>query len=88
MGAQGGQMTRKRPPSSRRGEQAIRALQEADSLDAMTRLDPGDDVVYTAGAEKAHAKGEALLEPERPVAVSAGEAVSWGDRRHPAYQAR
>jgi hypothetical protein len=51
---------------SRRGEQAIRAFQEADSLDATPRLSRGDDVVYSLEAKKAREKGETLLQPASP----------------------
>jgi hypothetical protein len=40
----------KRPPFSRRGEQAIQAFQEAAYAHAMTRTEVGDDIVYGAEA--------------------------------------
>jgi plastocyanin len=64
-------------PFSRRGEQAIQALQEADNLDATPRLSHGDEVVYSLEAKKARAKGALLLESAAPVTVSAGEAITW-----------
>jgi hypothetical protein len=62
--------------TDRRGEQAVRALQEADNLDATPRLSHGDEVVYSLEAQKARAKGEILLQPASPLAVSAGEALT------------
>ena len=38
---------RRHHPFSRRGEQAIRAAQEAALADAMPRCEVGDDLVYT-----------------------------------------
>ncbi len=67
----------RRVPFSHRGEQAIQAFQEADNLDATPRLSHGDEVVYSLEAKKARAKGEILLQPASPLAVSAGEAVTW-----------
>jgi hypothetical protein len=73
-------------PFSRRGEQAIRAFQEADTLDAMPRLSHGDDVVYALEAKKAREKGETLLQPASPLAVSAGEAVTWENQTSEAFK--
>jgi hypothetical protein len=66
-----------RPRFSRRGEHAIQAFQEADNLDAMTRLSHGDEVVFGMEAKRARERGEVLLEPVAPVMVSGGEAVTW-----------
>jgi hypothetical protein len=68
---------RRHVPFSRRGEQAIQAFQEADNLDAMTRLSHGDGVVYGVAANRARAMGEILLQPAARVVVDAGEAITW-----------
>ena len=73
-------MTRKRPPFSRRGEQAIQEFQKAAIADAMTRTEVGDDIVYRAEARLARGRADVLLEPVAPVAVSAGEAVTWENK--------
>ena len=64
----------------RRGEQAIALFQEADTLDGMTRVSPGDGVVYSAEARLARSRADALLEPMRPPSTGAGEAVTWDDK--------
>lgn len=69
-----------RPPFSRRGEQAIRAFQEANSLDAILRLSHADDVVQGAEARRARGRAEILLERTAPVVVGAGEAISWDNQ--------
>ncbi len=61
-----------RPPLSRRGEQAIRAFQEANDLDSMLWLSHGHNVVYAAEAKRARGKADALLELTAPFMVSAG----------------
>ncbi len=63
--------------AKRRGEQAIQAFQEANSLDARPRLSHADDVIYSAEAKRARGKAVELLEPTAPIVVSAGEAVTW-----------
>lgn len=63
-----------------RGERAIKAFQEAATLDAIPRLCHGDEIVYAMEAEKARAKGASLLEPAAPLSVSAGEAVTWENK--------
>jgi len=73
-------VTRKRPPFSRRGEQAIQEFQKAAIADAMTRTEVGDDIVYRAEARLARGRADVLLEPVAPVAVSAGEAVTWENK--------
>ncbi len=78
-------MSRKRPPFTRRGEQAIQAFQEASSLDAIPRLDDGDEVVYSRRAQRARARGDVLLTPTQAVSVSAGEAVSWDNKPDELY---
>ena len=70
----------KRPRFSRRGEQAIRAFREAAIADAMTRTEAGDDIVYGAEARLARGRGELYLKSMAPVAVSAGEAVTWENK--------
>jgi len=55
--------------TDRRGVQAVRALQEADNLDATPRLSHGDEVVYSLEAERARAKGEILLQPRSMVLI-------------------
>jgi hypothetical protein len=62
--------------TDRRGEPAVRSFQEADKLDATPRLSHGDEVVYSLEAERARAKGEILLQPASPLAVSAGEVIT------------
>jgi hypothetical protein len=86
-----GAMMGRHLPFSRRGEQAIRAFQEADSLDATPRLSHGDDVVYGLEAKRARASGEILLQPTAPVVVSAGEAITWenqAEEKHKGAHAR
>jgi hypothetical protein len=73
-------VTRKRPPFSRRGEQAIQEFQKAAIADAMTRTEVGDDIVYGAEARLARGRAELYLKPVAPVAVSAGEAVTWENK--------
>ena len=73
-------MTVKRPPYSRRGEQAIQAFQEAALADAMPRSEVGDDIVHAAEARLARARADQCLTPVEPVAVSAGEAVTWENK--------
>jgi hypothetical protein len=61
----------------RRGEQAIAVFQEADALDGMTRLSPGDSVVYSAEARIARSGADTLLQPVRTPVMGAAEAVTW-----------
>ena len=67
----------RRAPFSRRGEQAIQAFQEAAVADAMPRTEVGDDAVYAANARGARGHARQSLQPAHPVAVRAGEAVTW-----------
>jgi hypothetical protein len=55
----------KRPPFTRRGEQAIQAFQEAEIADGMVRTEVGDDIVYTAEARLARARGETVPDTRR-----------------------
>ncbi len=78
-------------PFSRRGEQAIQANQEAALAEAMSKNDVGDDIVHAGYARLARARAEQYLEPIEPVAVSAGEAVTWehkADEIYPGAHAR
>ena len=63
--------TAEHEPVSRPGEKAIEAFQEADNLDSIPRLSHGDEVVYTAEAERLRQEGHALLHPDRPVVAGA-----------------
>jgi hypothetical protein len=65
----------KRPPFSRRGEQAIQGFQKAALADAMPGPDVGDDV-YPTEARLERARAEHYLKPVSPVSVSAGEAIT------------
>ncbi len=73
-------VTRKRPPFSRRGEQAVQANQDAALADSMPRTEFGDDIVYDTEARLARTRAEELLKPAEPVSVSAGEAVTWKNK--------
>ena len=64
-------------PCNRRGEEAIQELQEAAGLDTLARLSPGNKIVYGLEATRARMRAERLRQPEAPVRVSAGEAVTW-----------
>jgi hypothetical protein len=50
---------------------------QSDNFNAIPRIAHGDEIVYSREAKKAHARGHELLQPTKPVAVSAGEAVTW-----------
>jgi plastocyanin len=53
---------------------------QSDNFNAIPRIAHGDEIVYSREAKKAHARGHELLQPTKPVAVSAGEAVTWENR--------
>lgn len=63
--------------SATRAEQAIEAFQEADRIDGRPRIGFGDDVVFELDASRARDRAHALNEPERILAIGAGEAVAW-----------
>src|SRR5213594_3703988 len=79
-------MSRKGAPFSRRGEQAIAAMQEAALAAAMPRTEFGDEIVYADQARLARARADILLEPREPVVVSAGEAATWENKADEIYR--
>jgi len=76
-------MAARRAPFSRRGEQAIQAGVLAAIEDAIPRIGPGDDTVYSSQACRERATAEQLLKPSEPVAVSCGEAMTWAHKSEP-----
>ena len=68
----------KRPRSSRRGHQAIHAVQGAAFYDAIPRLASTDAEYYARQAAFHRGQAETLLQPTEPVRIGAGrEAISW-----------